>query len=77
MTPHGLLQGRTVRAEPWRLAGEVGRGGGGWHKWSSAVSPGISGRVLGSSPPGGQERRLALQAKRAFLREGTFSSLCL
>lgn len=33
--------------------------------------------VLGSSLTGGQERRLALQAKRAFLREGIFSSLCL
>lgn len=77
MTLHGLLQGRMVRAEPWRLAGEVGRSGGGWDKGSSAVSSGISGRVLGGSPSGGQERRLALQAKRAFLREGIFSSLCL
>lgn len=43
MTPHDLLQGRMVRAEPWRLASEVGRGVDGWDKGSSAVSSGISG----------------------------------
>ena len=75
MTPHDLLQGRMVRLSP---GGWLARWAGVWVGGTKeALLLALVSVVLGSSLSGGQERRLALQAKRAFLREGIFSSLCL